>query len=334
MNILSLLTELRSRDIHVWVEDDRLHCDAPAGMLTAELREQLSASKAALLDFLRNAQALSRQQRAIVPLQPQGRRPPLFAIGGHNGDVFCFRVLARCLGPEQPFYGLQPPGADGQGAPLETVEAIGAYFAEQIRAFQPEGPYLLAGFCAGGTVAFELAQQLRRAGGSIGLLALIASPHPHELRRLPMARRYLKEQWQRVCKHAPALLLPLPEQRRYLAGALSRHRAHRVEEQRHGEDPVLIQRARVQRATLAALARYRPAPYPGRIHLFLPTPEWTRAGGLAARWRGWAEHIEERYGPMGCTSDNILREAHGPAFAELFRHCLEVEPWNAIGHRS
>lgn len=321
--IAALLAELQSRDIHVWIEDGRLRCGAPTGVLTAELRERLSANKAALLDFLHNADALNSKQRAIVPLQPLGERPPVFAVAGHNGNVFCFRTLARCLGPEQPFYGLQPPGADGQGQPLETVEEVATYFAEQIRAFRPEGPYLLAGFCAGGTVAVELAQQLRRTGSDISVLALIASPHPHEFRRLPSARRYLKELWQRVGNHAPALRLPLPEQGRYLAGLLSRHQAHRAEQERRRADPVLAQTARIQRITLAALARYRLEHYPGRVHLFLPGREWTQAGGLAARWRGWGAHIEEYYSPSGRTSDDLLHDTHCPAFAELFRLCLD-----------
>ncbi|MBS1188674.1 MAG: thioesterase [Rhodocyclaceae bacterium] len=341
MNITPLLAELRSRDIHVWADGDRLHCDAPPGVLTPELRERLAASKAALLEFLRNAQALSNQQRAIVPLQPRGRRPPLFAIPGHTGDVFGFRILARCLGPEQPFYGLQPPGVGGQGEPLERVEDIATYFAEQIRAFHPQGPYLLAGYCAGGSVAFELAQQLHRSGAAIGLLALIACPHPQELRGLPKFRRYLKDQWQRVRRHAPALLLPPKEQRRYVAEAIQRHRANQAEERDRMEADLLAQRARVQQATLAALARYRPAPYPGAIHLFLPSPAWAEAGGLATRWRRWAGHVEEHYGPATSTGDNILQETHCPAFAEIFRRCLASDgpagraplPTGAPGHR-
>ncbi|HJW23845.1 MAG TPA: thioesterase domain-containing protein [Rhodocyclaceae bacterium] len=323
MSIPSLLAELRSRDVHLWIDGDRLRCGAPTGVLTPELRQQLTANKAALLEFLRNADALTRQQRAIVPLQPHGRRPPLFAIGGHNGDVFCFRTLARCLGPEQPFYGLQPPGTDSEGKPLESVEEIAAYFAEQIRIFHPDGPYLLTGFCAGGTVAFELAQQLRRTGATIGLVAMIACPHPRELRRLPRARRYLEDLGQRLRRHAPALLLPLAEQRRYLDAALQRHRAHKADQKLRQGDPLLAQSARVQRATLGALARYRPAYYPGSVHLFLPTEEWMNAGGLAARWRGIAARLEEHYGPAGSNRDDMLREIHGPAFAELFRRCLE-----------
>lgn len=331
MNLASLLAELRRQDIRIWIDGDRLRCDAPPGVLTPELRARLSASKAELLDFLRNAEALSRQQRAIVPLQSQGRRLPLFAVGGHNGDVFCFHLLARHLDPDQPVYGLQPPGADGQGQPLERVEDIAAYFVDQILAFRPAGPYLLAGYCAGGTVAFELAQQLRRRGESVGLLALIACPHPHELRRLPRLHRYLRDLGERLGKHAPALRLPLAEQRRYLAEMLRRHRDHVSKQQERMADPVLAQRARVERATLAALARYRPAPYPGPVHLFLPDRQWSQAGGLAARWRRWAERLEEHYGPEGCTSDNILSEANSPAFARLFRRCLEEQPWSPVG---
>ena len=65
-----------------------------------------------------------------MPLQAQGRGAPVFGVPGHNGDVFCYRALARELGDEHPFFGLQPPGVDGQRAPLTRVEDIAAYFAE------------------------------------------------------------------------------------------------------------------------------------------------------------------------------------------------------------
>jgi thioesterase domain-containing protein len=44
---------------------------------------------------------------------------------------------------------------------------------ETLLAFQPRGPYLLGGFCAGGTVAFEMAQQLRQRGQAVDLLLLV-----------------------------------------------------------------------------------------------------------------------------------------------------------------
>ncbi|MBU6399473.1 MAG: thioesterase, partial [Verrucomicrobia bacterium] len=88
---LDFLARLRDRDIQVWAEGDRLRCSAPAGQLTAELREELQQRKDEILQFLRSAEALAHQQRAIVPLQAHGTRPPVFGVAGHNGDVFCFR---------------------------------------------------------------------------------------------------------------------------------------------------------------------------------------------------------------------------------------------------
>ena len=164
MKVATLLATLRDRDIQVWADGDQLRCNAPAGALTAELREELRQRKAEILSFLRSAGSLARQQRAIVPLQSRGTRPPIFAFGGHNGDVFCFRALAHHLGEDQPFFGLQPPGFDGCGEPLARVEDLAAHFAAEIRQFQQHGPYVIAGFCAGGSIAFELARQLSGTG--------------------------------------------------------------------------------------------------------------------------------------------------------------------------
>jgi thioesterase domain-containing protein len=75
-----------------------------------------------------------------------------------------------------PFYGLQPPGLDGQGAPLTRIEDLAAYFAAQIRAFHPSGPCIVTGFCAGGMTAFELGRQLERAGTPVSLVALFGRP--------------------------------------------------------------------------------------------------------------------------------------------------------------
>ncbi len=55
---------------------------------------------------------------ARLPLEAAGTRTPIFAVGGHNGDVFTYRALALHLGPDQPFFGLQPPGLEEGSQPL------------------------------------------------------------------------------------------------------------------------------------------------------------------------------------------------------------------------
>ena len=178
MNVAAFLSELLSRDIRVSADGGQLRCSAPAGALTLELREQLARHKAEILEFLRKAEGIARQPDGIVPLQPRGTRIPIYAVSGHNGDVFAFRDLVRHLGDEQPFFGLQALGLDGQSEPQARVEDIAARLAAQIRAFQPQGACVIAGYCAGGGVAFELARQLARAGAEPTLLALFGCPHP------------------------------------------------------------------------------------------------------------------------------------------------------------
>jgi phthiocerol/phenolphthiocerol synthesis type-I polyketide synthase E len=108
----------------------------------------------------------------LVPIQTSGSRPPLFCFHGAGGNVLSYRKLSQHLGLDQPFYGLQCRGLDGSAEPLKTIEEMAALYIEQIRRVQRRGPYFLGGYCMGGTVAYEVGQQLCAAGETIALLAL------------------------------------------------------------------------------------------------------------------------------------------------------------------
>src|SRR5882724_5854815 len=108
----------------------------------------------------------------LVAIQPAGSRPPFFCMHPHGGNVLIYRELSRHLGSDQPFYGLQSQGLDGGRAPLTRVEDMAALYVKQIRKVQSHGPYLLGGYCMGGTIAFEVAQQFQAEGERVALLAL------------------------------------------------------------------------------------------------------------------------------------------------------------------
>jgi thioesterase domain-containing protein len=327
-----LLDELRRRDVRVWADGDQLRCNAPAGTLTPELRGQLQARKSEILGFLQSAKALADQQRAVVPLQPLGTRPPVFAVAGHNGDVFCYRAMAQRLGTDQPFFGLQAPGADGQSDPLTSVEDIAAYFASQILAFRPNGPYLLAGYCAGGTIAFELARQLSEGGATVPLVALFASPHPKWYRRVPQMRHRLARQIDRIGTHARAFASLTPSQRRsYFSDKLRARRAQHHAERAAPPDPLLLLRAQVEAATLRAVRRYTPRHFRGRVTLFLPSRDWLRYRSALLRWRSMADEIDVRCGPDGCPDTGMLLEPDVAISTELFRRCCEKSDADTAG---
>ena len=308
MSVADLLAELRSRDVQVWAEGESLRCSTRAGALTPELREALRQRKGDILDFLRGAAALARQERSIVPLQAHGRGVPIFAVPGHNGDVFCYRALAQRLGGDQPFFGLQPPGLDGHEAPLGQIETLAGRFADEVRAFQPDGPLIVAGFCAGGVVAFELARQLQESGPDVRLLALFGSPYPTFFRPLRRLTHTFRGHMNELASSPGAGFA-------YIAGKLRQRRLR-------AEDPVLALRTAVERATIAAIRRYTPGPFAGRVSLFLPSDDWARAGFGALLWRSVARDCDEYRGAGGCNGDNMLTEPNAGVFAELFRQAL------------
>jgi thioesterase domain-containing protein len=318
LSIASFLDELRSRDIRLSADGDRLRCSAPAGGLTPQLREQLQRRKVEILRFLHIVETIARQPEAIVPLQPHGARIPVFALAGHNGDVFSFRDLARHLGEDQPFFGLEPPGLDGHREPLKSVEELAAYFASQIRSFRPRGPYIIAGYCAGGAAAFELARQMQQNGAEIPLLALFACPHP-------TVYRFSLSYWgKRVVKHTQVLstLKSFEDWRGYVADRIhARLKQLRQERTPPATDPVSMAKFHLEQATMAAVRRYTPGPYSGRVCLLLPNRECLRAGGTALRWRSAAPRTEAYCGPDSVDPERLLLDPHAPAIAAMFKAC-------------
>ena len=322
MMVPALLQELRRRDIQVWADGDQLRCTAPTGVLTPELREQLRERKRDIVEFLRAAESRAQQQRAIVPLQPRGTRAPVFGVPGHNGDVFCYRFLAQQLGDDQPFFGLHPPGADGRGELLTCVEDLAAYFATQIRAYRPDDAYVITGFCAGGTIAFELARQLLQQGARIRFVGLFTSPYSTAFRRLPQLYQRLANYADRVRTHARALASLSNRERRLYIRERLRDNKDRAQSQTP-PDPVQVQRARVEAATVAAIRRYTPRYFDGRLRLFLPNKEWLRPGSPMLRWQDVARETERYVGPDGCIGDEMLLEHHVARIADLFRSCRD-----------
>ncbi|NEN87818.1 MAG: amino acid adenylation domain-containing protein [Okeania sp. SIO3H1] len=120
----------------------------------------------------------------LVKMQSDGDLPPLFLIPPSSGTVLFYLDLARNLGSEQPIYGLQAPGLNGERSPFTTLKELATHHLKAIKTIQPSGPYYLVGFCVGGHLALEMAQQLHQQGDTLALLALIESSAPEHHRLL------------------------------------------------------------------------------------------------------------------------------------------------------
>src|SRR6185436_1107445 len=253
----------------------------------------------ALLFELRTVEALADCLRSapwpgsaspLVRIQTGGVRPPLFLVHPGGGGVLCYAPLAQALGPDQPLYGLQAPGLDGERPPLDLVEEMADFYLDAVRAMQPVGPWHLGGWSFGGLVAYEMACRLHERGEPAGLVAVLDVPPRDEEGALDdeteLLVRGLDEQFlQRV---------PLCVDE--LRGLDTRAQVARVMEKarRAGILPDFDERravgvVEVFKANLRAASAWEPRPYPGRITVFRaagdsrlgldPTGGW---GALAA----------------------------------------------------
>jgi len=136
------------------------------------------------------AKVLSEQSSAwrwspLVPIQPLGTKPRFFCVHALGGNVNNYYLLARYLGSDQPFYGLQAPPLHEVTEEDTQIEKMAARYIEAIRELQPLGPYLLGGFSFGSFVAYEMARQFHAAGQDVSFLALIDTYSPLYLNQLP-----------------------------------------------------------------------------------------------------------------------------------------------------
>lgn len=132
----------------------------------------------------------------LSALKKEGSRLPLFCIHGGDGGTLIYHGLAKELPNDRPIYTLEAPALSGNCEVAETVEETATLYLEQIRRAQPAGPYLIAGYCFGGIVAYEIAQQLKKNGEEIELLCLFDTDNPAVAPRyLSLAERAAKN-WQ------------------------------------------------------------------------------------------------------------------------------------------
>ena len=215
------------------------------------------------------------------------QRPPLFCIHGAGGNVFNFKAISQKLGNEQTVYGLHPQGVDGHRPVLGSIEAMAEQYVNAIQSVDPHGPYQLIGYSAGGVIAFEMAQQLRKAGHQIALLAMIDTLTPAAAMNTPkpFKKLWLMRNW--------SLKFAIQRFRERHAGhALETSHVQALQRLASGAwlTPELVE-PYLFRHIVTVQGRYKPASYNGPIVLYKAsqaTMQYLNAG----KFLGWQAHID------------------------------------------
>ena len=289
-----------------------------------------AATVESLAEILRKDDAPSWS--ILVPINPRGSKPPLFLVHGAEGNLLLYRQLVGHLGSEQPVYGLQSQGLNGDQALADSVEEMASSYIREIVAIQPEGPYLVGGYCLGGLIAFEMAQQLTAAGKEVGLVVMLETYNPNAVS--PAQNRFaLLHRLQNAWFHSANLaMIPNTERRKFLrekldiarirVGIRLRALAYRFQnadlKKIHSIYPHLL----VTQVNDRAASRYLPTPYRGRVALIRPKRFFAGLDGLTLGWngliRGGLEVHEVPVNPRGMLVEPFCR-----TLADLVRKCLD-----------
>jgi thioesterase domain-containing protein/acyl carrier protein len=238
----------------------------------------------------------------LVLLSRGGNREPFFCVSPMFGVVFPYVELARHLGGDRPFYGLQAVGLNDGSPPLDSIEAIAARYVAEIQTLQPRGSYYLGGWSFGGIVAFEMARQLIDTGREVALLAILDTPAP-----AIENRSTLYGSLKFLFKNAARSILPflldfgaiLGERAGLADSRFSRWQwfalARLIPEESRArlKDETAIGRIlAIVRANLRATYRYAPRPYPDRLALFTAEESSDLFGDdPTLGWDAWAKEI-------------------------------------------
>lgn len=311
-----------------------LGCSAPlATLYTASTPRQLARV------LTRGARA--EDWNALVPINTSGSRPPLFLVHAAEGNVLLYRSLAAHLGPDQPVYGLQSAGLDGHTPIDANFEHVARNYVAELRRVQPHGPYLLGGYCLGGTIAIEMARQLLDVGEPVGLVALIEDFNIRSVRwPLPLRHRFLNR----------FILNPWFHLQNMFAAEGSAKVAFfreklRVELRRARLSARILSQSlrRVLRDAAApmphiklaelydeALTRYEIRPYPGELTIFLAERHLAGMGDPLGGWNGIAQGGLHLYtlpiSPRGSLVEPYVRQLAAHLRACINRAITSSEP--------
>ena len=127
----------------------------------------------ALAKLIRSNDATDFKAPLLALAQEPANVQPLFFAPTVSGQVTDYFHLADVLKGVVPMYGLQMRGLrDGKGI-HDSLRDAAEFYIERMREIQPEGPYSLAGFSAGGTVSLAIAEALHEQGETTDLLLML-----------------------------------------------------------------------------------------------------------------------------------------------------------------
>ncbi|MGB2924730.1 MAG: condensation domain-containing protein [Limnothrix sp.] len=265
----------------------------------------------------------------MVALQPNGIKTPIFCTHAIGTSVQFYRNLSHYMGKDQPFYALQSQFLEqAETNPNLTLEDMAAFYIQEIRSVQSEGPYLLGGYSFGGIVIYEIAQQLLRSGQNVAMLAIFDTTALGGHRRLPRHEQISKH-WENFRTLGISYAArKASTQLNFQAFRVQQFIQKCIQTNKNNSDKSAFFRSRLRQIEilhLQALQNYQMQKYPGKVSLFRSAirpdnigDQWDEALG----WRNFVQESFEIYDLPGNHHD-MFKEPNVEVFAEQLNNCID-----------
>ncbi|WP_420127106.1 amino acid adenylation domain-containing protein [Longimicrobium sp.] len=112
-----------------------------------------------------------------IPIRETGSERPLFVVHDAVGIVFYGQLLRPHLNPEIPMYAL--PGPLNEEEELTSLDDLVTRLVQMMTEVQPEGPYRMSGWSAGGIFAYAAADRLIKMGHAVEFVGLLDAVYPN-----------------------------------------------------------------------------------------------------------------------------------------------------------
>jgi thioesterase domain-containing protein len=218
---------------------------------------------------------------SLIALQPKGSRPPIYCVHACEGDILFLNPLSVELGPDQPFYGIRSQGLDGKHSPITTVDEMAIHYLNEIRAFQPYGPYLLAGAGVGGIIALQMATVLRSKKIDVDKVFLFDMPKLYKNKKTTPSGTLIDHLLKRLSKGeiGPIFLWIKNRLRRFY----------------HDQAERFVPRIRVLNVIGRAVWVHEPQPYEGEVILFISESHENPKYDLKSRISYWGNILKGKF---------------------------------------
>jgi thioesterase domain-containing protein/acyl carrier protein len=295
----------------------------------ATLYQAPTVAKLAQMLQSQPSQALSPAVAQIQPGRPSATQPILFCIHVLGRGLSYYRPLAKYLGADQPMYGLSAQIDSSIQAPRDRVDALAAYYIEQMRQLQPQGPYFLTGVSFGGLVAFEMAQQLVAQGEEVGMLALLDTYGPDAVKKLP-TDRVVSSHLNRLSTESVAHAWDVLQAK--IVGLKNQCVKHykllacKVYMRMGWTLPYDLQSFFFRQQNKKAMRGYTPTSYPGKITLMKAMEfEWGGVGSYQDPTLGWGPLAIGGLEVYDVPGDHLgmLQDPHAPVLAGYLQDCIQ-----------